>query len=120
MVYPVYGALHHGGDGAVVINARESVKKTHEIEMFRYALSRKENLDKLVKMHDSIDYSRPLSNVEMEHVKLMRKSGESWGRSLNLSLIYLDTRCLTTHYKDGTKMARIVEMNLPNLADWAV
>ena len=74
-----FGVQSHEGDGAVVIGARESVKKMHEIGMFRYALSRKENLGKLVKMHNSIDYTQVLSNAEMEHVKTMRKNGKSWG-----------------------------------------
>ena len=69
----------HKGDGAVVINKRDSVKKMNEIGMFRYAKSRKDNLEKLTKMIESIDYSNPLSDAEIKHIKELRSSGKSWG-----------------------------------------
>ena len=69
----------HKGDGAVMISAKNSVKKAEETGMFRYATSRKRNLEKLNKMIDTFDHSRNLTSEEIGLVKRMREQGKSWG-----------------------------------------
>ena len=62
-----------------MISAKNSVKKAEETGMFRYATSRKRNLEKLNKMIDTFDHSRNLTSEEIGLVKRMREQGKSWG-----------------------------------------
>jgi hypothetical protein len=74
-----FGIKSHKGDGAVAINAQDSVLKANEIGMFRYATSRKNNLEKLSRMIESFDYSRKPTSSDMESIRKMRSEGKSWG-----------------------------------------
>ena len=74
-----FGIKSHDGDGAVVVSGMDNVKRAHEVGMFRYAASRKENLEKLTKMIESYDNSRRITDNEMQFIRDSRFSGKSWG-----------------------------------------
>ncbi len=74
-----FGIITHKGDGAVAINARDSIKKASEISMFRYSTEIRDNLDKLSRMIDTWDHSRKMTTLEIDHIRKMRSKGISWG-----------------------------------------
>ncbi len=74
-----FGIESHKGDRAVAISAKDSVKRAEDVGMFRYAASRKENLEKFAKMIDTFDHSREMTTTEINLVRKMRGEGKSWG-----------------------------------------
>jgi hypothetical protein len=90
-----FGITSHKGDGAVAINAQDSIKRANEIGMFRYAASRKDNLKKLSSMIDTFDYSREPTSIEIRSIRKMRSEGKSWGA---ISEFFYDKKGYTWPY----------------------
>jgi hypothetical protein len=74
-----FGIQSHVGDGAVRINAHASIHVCKDIEMFRYAKSRRHNLNKLSDMLASVDYSRFITSEQKKIIFDLRNNGLSWG-----------------------------------------
>ncbi|MBS3793919.1 MAG: hypothetical protein KGY80_03435 [Candidatus Thorarchaeota archaeon] len=69
----------HVGDGAIVVSAHNSIARLAELDMFRYAADRKQNLHKLKIMMKTWDHSRQMTEDELRRIHILRKDGMSWG-----------------------------------------